>query len=358
MIEKSELILPRQEAINNAFYVANKILSLKDINGVAPEVYMVCGNRTAGKTFYFKQWFVRRWFRFGERFVVLVRFIDDIAGCADGFWADIGPIRWPDHTMTQKPLLHGKAAELLIDRRRCGYVIALNDPERIKRNSAQFADAQRGFLDEFMSETGKYVPNELVKFNSIRISIARGGAKGTHARRFPVYMCSNNVTIFNPYFDYFNVGVRLQSRTKFLRGDGWVLEQTFNEAAAAAIKDNFHSMSEKELAYATENKYLLDDNQFVGDVPGNKTCFAGIRKNNRIFGVWQCYDGRILISRKFDPAVRVVIATQNEDHTTGTCLLGPNSTIIKYLRKAYDRGLVVFDNGSSRTNFISALRIV
>ena len=87
-------------------------------------------------------------------------------------------------------------------------------------------------------------------------------------RRFPVYMCSNNVTIFNPYFDYFNVGVRLQSRTKFLRGDGWVLEQTFNEAAATAIKDNFHSMSEKELAYATENKYLLDDNQFVGDVPG------------------------------------------------------------------------------------------
>ena len=44
MIEKPELILPGQEATNNAFYVANKILSLKDINGVDPEVYMVCGN--------------------------------------------------------------------------------------------------------------------------------------------------------------------------------------------------------------------------------------------------------------------------------------------------------------------------
>lgn len=340
------------------FYTANKILRLRDLNGLDPELFFICGNRTAGKTFFFKRWFVRRWMKYKERFVVFVRFIDDIAGSAEGFWADIGPICWPGVTMTQKPLLHGKAAELLINGERCGYVIALNDPERIKRNSAQFADAERGFLDEFMSETGKYVPNEIVKFNSIRISIARGGAKGTHARYFPVYLCSNNVTIFNPYFDYFDVGRRLQNRTKFLRGDGWVLEQTFNADAAAAIRKNFKSMSEKELAYATENKYLLDDNRFVDDIPGNKYCFMGIRNDSRIFGCWQGYDGRILISRKFDPSCQFVIATRDADHTTGTILMGLTSTYVKMVRKAYDYGQVFFDSGSARSNFISALSIV
>lgn len=340
------------------FYNGNKLLSLKDKNGKDPELYFCCGNRTAGKTFFFKRWMMRRFVNHGERFILFVRFIDDIANAAAGFWADIGPLAFQGHELTQKPLLHGKAGELLFDGRRCGYIIALNDPERIKRNSALFADAERGFLDEFMSEEGKYVPNELRKFNSIRISIARGGARGTHARRFPVYLCSNNVTLFNPYFSYLKIADRLQNRTHFLRGDGWVLEQTFNAAAAEALKDNFETVSEEEIAYAASNEYLLDNNKFVKEIPGDKHCALIIKYNGKTYGVWGMARRDIwYVSRKKGTGPIYTIVTNHEDHDEGTVLLTKSSSFVKNLRECYAQGLIRFDSGASKNAFLSAMMI-
>ena len=62
------------------FYNGNKLLSLLDINGKKPEIYMCCGNRTAGKTFFFKRWMLRRFVKHGEKFVVFVRYIDAESG--------------------------------------------------------------------------------------------------------------------------------------------------------------------------------------------------------------------------------------------------------------------------------------
>lgn len=338
------------------FYNGNKLLSLRDINGDLPELLICCGNRTAGKTFFFKRWMVRRFLKHGERFVVFVRFIDDIPNVADGFWADVGPIAFPGMTMTQKPLIHGKASELIIDDERAGYVIALNDPERIKRNSALFADAQRGFLDEFMSETGKYVPNEIQKFNSIRLSIARGGAAGTHARYFPVYLCSNNVTVFNPYFEEYGISDRINNHCKYMRGDGWVLEQTFNKAAAEAIRKNFRTMSEKEMNYATRNEYLLDDGRFVEKRGGMKVCLAIIRRGDKCWGVWTPINAsEVYISKTYDPSCDLVMAFEETDHGRGTTLIPRSHPAFRYLRKMYEDGMVWFENGAARHAFIQSI---
>lgn len=340
------------------FYNGNKLLSLHDARDDLPELYFCCGNRTAGKTFYFKRWFVRRFLKYREKFIVFVRFLDDVSNVAPGFWADVGPICFPKHAMTQRPILHGKAAELLIDDKPAGYVIALNDPERIKRNSALFADAERGFLDEFMSENGKYVPNELFKFNSIRLSIARGGARGTHSRRFPVYLCSNNVTIFNPYFDYLKIAPMLQNRTRYLRGRGWVLEQTFNKTAAQAIDKNFQTISDEEKAYAAGNEYLLDSDVFVSDMPGEKTCLCKIRYNRKIFTVWAGFRSPFWVSAKLKSPERVpCFAVDNSDHDEGTRLISRGDEYYKRLRREYLNGNVRFESQAAKSAFLAALAI-
>lgn len=339
------------------FYNPNRILSLRDLDGKAPELVFVCGNRTAGKTFAFKRLLVRRFLAGKGKFVVFVRFIDDIPQVAAGFFADVGPICFPRHTLEQRPILHGKAAELFLDGRSCGYVIALNDPERIKRNSALFADAEAGFLDEFMSETGKYVPNELFKFNSIRLSIARGGARGVHARPFPVYLCSNNVTILNPYFEYYRIAERLQNKTKFLRGHGWVLEQTFNQAAADAIRENFQTVGADELAYAAGNEYLLDTRAFVSKMPGAKTCTAIIRYAGREYSIWSGLYEIYFISYKLKGTSRLVIALDNKSHDEGTVFLGRSHPYFKALRRAYDAGKIRFESQGAKSAFLAAMSI-
>lgn len=49
-------------------------------------------------------------------------------------------------------------------------------------------------------------------------------------------MLSNAVTIINPYYVEMGITDRLKNETKFLRGDGYVLEQSFLESVSEAQK--------------------------------------------------------------------------------------------------------------------------
>ena len=53
--------------------------------------------------------------------------------------------------------------------------------------------------------------------------MARG--QGEQNRYLPVYMLSNPVSIINTYYVELGISSRLTDETRFLRGDGFVLEQ-------------------------------------------------------------------------------------------------------------------------------------
>lgn len=344
----------------NYYYNPNKLLSLKDLNGREPEIRFLVGNKTAGKTFAAKYYDVRRFKEHREKFVVFTRWKTDLPGKVRGFFdKDIGPIKFPRHRMSQKSLMGGFAQEIYFDDIPCGYVIAINDVDRVKDNSSMFSDAKRWFFDEFIPESGRYCPDEIRKFNSIRIAIARGGSDGTHARPFPGIMCSNKVTQFNPYFDYFGITNRLQPRTKFLRGDGWVLEQTHNKFAAQELRDNFHTISEEELQYAADNAYMLDSSVFVENIAGLKRPMCTIRFNKQKYTVWSTAEETLyLVSSKLKAPAAYVLTTQMSDHEPGVHLVTRGDYVYKALRKAYNEGRVRFDSGSAKHAFLTTLMMI
>lgn len=341
------------------YYNGNKLLSLKDLNGKRPSIYICAGNRTAGKTFYFKRLMVRRWLSGKIRkFALFVRFEKEMVGATFSFWADVGPIAFPKHSMTQRAIMSGLFYEILIDGRPAGYIIALNDPQRVKTNSALFSDIDEWFFDEFMSETGKYCPDEKRKLDSVLMSIGRGGSKGSHTRYVRGYMCSNNVNLFNPYYIAWDICGRLQNRTKYMRGDGWVLEQTFNAEAARAVAETFSTADKDMIKYATKNEYLIDNNRFVEKLPGAKICIAILRNEKKEFGVWTTIDSsKVYVSPKYDPACSVVMSFSDADHFGGSYLLERSSPAVKNLRDCYNRGIVYFASGAARYAFITALAI-
>lgn len=337
------------------FYSPNKILSLTDVNGDTPRLRFIIGNRTAGKTFGVKTILVRRFLRTGSKFVCFVRYITDIANFSDGFWRDVGPIKFKDHTMTQAPLLQGHAAELFLDSVPCGYVIAINDPERVKRNSSLFSDAEYGFLDEFVSENGKYVPGEIRKLNSICMSIGRGGASGSHTRHFEVLFCANKVTIFNPYFDYYKIASRLTPETKFLRGEGWVLEVVHNVAAEEAIRKEYgNSMTMTELNYAAGGEWLLDNNRFVKKLPGQKAPLCNIKYNGKMYGVWSCSEG-VYVSRKYSAGLKAMYSFNKSDHDEETRFVPKTDKFIKSLKTTFINNACWFDSQTSREAFLAVV---
>ena len=170
------------------FYDGTKLLSLLDIDGNKPEIYICTSNRSAGKTTFFGRLCINRFKDKKEKFALLYRFNYELDNCADKFFKDISNIFFTQDKMVSKSRARGMYHELFLNDELCGYAIALNNADQIKKYSHFFSDVSRVLFDEFQSETNKYCPNEIKKFISVHISMARGNNK--QVRYLPIYMIS------------------------------------------------------------------------------------------------------------------------------------------------------------------------
>ena len=179
-----------------AYYDGTRLLSMLDINGQKPELYLCTTNRTAGKTTYFARLLVNKFLKANEKFCLIYRFNYELDDISQKFFKDINSLFFPSYEMESAKKASGIYHELYLNEKSCGYALSLNSADQLKKYSHLFSDVQRCFFDEFQSETNHYCANEIEKFISVHTSIARGQGKQT--RYVPVYMCSNPVTILNP----------------------------------------------------------------------------------------------------------------------------------------------------------------
>ena len=264
-----------------AFYDGTKLLSMKDLNGETPEIFICETNRTGGKTTYYGRLCVNAWKKRGEKFALIYRFNYELDDIAEKFYKDISKLFFPGTHMTSKRRANGIFHELFIDDESCGYGISLNSADQIKKYSHLFSDVQRMIFDEFQSETNHYCADEVKKLLSIHTSVARG--QGEQIRYVPVYMLGNPVSILNPYYVELGISERLRDDTKFLRGDGFVMERGFIESASKAqLQSGFNRAFSRNsyVAYSAQNVYLNDNKAFVekpvGVGVGAICFFAGI----------------------------------------------------------------------------------
>ena len=67
---------------DNQYYDGTKLLSMKDINGLTPEIFITTTNRSAGQTTYFNRMLVNRYKKQGKKFIILYRFNYELVNCA------------------------------------------------------------------------------------------------------------------------------------------------------------------------------------------------------------------------------------------------------------------------------------
>ena len=332
--------------MDKVFYDGTKLLSLKDINGNTPEIYMCTSNRSAGKTTYFNRLAVNRYIKDGEKFCVLYRFNYELVDCADKFFKDLQFLFFPGHYMSSKVRAKGVYHELYIDDISCGYAIALNGADQIKKMSHMFSDVKRIIFDEFQSETNKYCPDEVRKLLSIHTSIARGGGK--QVRYVPVYMISNPVTLLNPYYIEMGISERLRSDTHYLKGDGFVLEQGYNEAASLAQQESAFNRAfrkNKYVAYNTEALYLNDNSAFVLKPSGSFRYLCTLKYNGELYGIREyIQEGIVCCDDKADTSYPLKITVTTEDHEINYVMLKRNDIFLSNLRYYFEKGCFRFKN--------------
>lgn len=338
----------------NDFYDGTKLMSHKDINGKQPEIIICTSNRNAGKTTFFNRFCVKKFLKLGEKFCIIVRYAYETSDAANKFFKEIGSLFFPNYRMTSRARSNGIYTELFLHEKNdtnkngipCGYCVAINNSDNIKKVSHLLADTKRMIFDEFQSEQNKYCPNEVNKFISVHMSIARGG--GEQVKFLPVYMISNHVTILNPYYTALGISARLQTNTTFLHGDGWVLEQGFNESASDANKlsaFNRAFANNSYVNYATELTYLNDNTSFVEKMKGKARYLFTLRHNNKNFGV-RLYDdkGIVYINESPDITGGKFYACTIDDMTQDTILVTPMNPFVDILRSYFNYGALRFSS--------------
>ena len=328
----------------NKYYDGTKLLSMLDINGNQPEIYICTTNRTGGKTTYFGRMVVNRFKKKGEKFALLYRFNYELDDCADKFFKDISSLFFNGEIMTSKRKANGIFHELWLSDKHCGYAISLNSADAIKKYSHLFSDVEHIIFDEFQSESNRYCDNEIKKFLSIHTSIARG--QGKQVRRVPVYMLSNAVTMINPYYIALGISERLNNETKFLKGDGYILEQGFIESASKQQSESGFNRAfsgDKYVTYSSQNIYLNDNATFIEKPKGKNTYLATLKYNGCNYGIREfTEDGIIYCDDKADITFRTKLTVTTDDHEINYVMLKRNDIFINMLRYYFDHGCFRF----------------
>lgn len=343
--------------MSTKFYDGTKLLSMQDLNGNKPEIYMCTTNRSGGKTTYFSRYLINRFKKRQEKFMLLYRFSYELDNCADKFFKDIKRLFFPKDEMTSQKRCKGIYHELYLNGEHCGYAISLNSADTLKKYSHFFSDVQTMFMDEFQSETAHYCNKEVEKFISIHNSVARGN--GEQSRYLPVIMTANNVSILNPYYVSMGVCDRLTPETNYLRGIGWVLETSFIESASIAQKQSSFNMAfsnNKYVEYSTEKTYLNDSSAFIEKVDGRSSYIATLRYDGCDYGVREYPElGILYCDDKPDVTFKYKISITTEDHNINYVMLKRNDIFIQTLKYFFEKGCFRFKNQTCKKAILKAI---
>lgn len=328
------------------YYDGTKLLSLYDLDGLKPELYLCTSNRTAGKTTYFGRMDVNRFINKGMKFGLVYRYSYELADCHDKFFKDINTLFFPNYTMQSKMMGKGLFAYLFLNGVHCGYAFSLNNAEKIKKMSHLFSDCDSLLLDEFQSETNQYCPMEIKKFLSLHTSVARG--QGEQKRYVPCYLIGNPVTILNPYYVAMGISDRIRSDTKFMKGHGWVLEQGYNESASNAMKESGVMKAfahEDYVAYSSEGVYLNDNYAFIDRPKGTSKYKCTIKCDGRHYAIREyAEEGILYCDNTPDLSFPMKIAVTTDDHNINYVMLKNNDFFISLMRFYFSKGCFRFKN--------------
>lgn len=336
----------------NEYYDGTKLLSLSDQNGKKPEIYICTSNRTGGKTTYFNRLVFNRWKKEKKKFCLLYRWDYELDDVADKFFKDIGGLFFDNYIMSSKKKGKGAYCELYARPKYseeeysecCGYAIAINKADVIKKYSHLFSDVDSIIFDEFQSESNHYCNDEIKKFISIHTSIARG--QGKQIRHVPVYMISNPVSLINPYYTELGISARLTKETKFLRGDGFVLEQGFIRSASEQQKESgFNRAFAKNeyVAYSAECVYLNDSQTFIETVQGKSKYLCTLKFGGCNYGIREFREkGIIYCDNRPDMSNPNRLSATTDDHNINYVMLKSSDFFITSLRYYYSKGCFRF----------------
>lgn len=278
------------------------LLTTKDLNNEKPEIFIDCQNRGSGKTYGYCYGLLEqalgrdmKWGLPLGKFMLICRWKHEVGTIAQGMFADVVQNEYENGVMSTTIMNGGSYSNIMFSENgeepvHVGYVCPINTADDLKKISSLFHDTAVMIMDEFQcASDSSYCPDEVDKFIRLHISVARGGGKSS--RYVPVILLSNSISIMNPYFTAMGIHKKIQSNTKKLRGDGYVLQRIVNPNASKEQKEskfNRAFSNSKELDSSIDNSWLNDDTSCIekpDETWGRSIYYWTLIDDNQKYGV-------------------------------------------------------------------------
>ncbi len=302
----------------------------------------VVGARGCGKTYAFKRWAIKDFLKSGNQFVYIRRYRSEFEGIKN-FFDDICK-EFNEHEFE----VEGDC--FLIDKKIAGYSIPLSTA--YKQKSTPYPNVNKICFDEFIiSGNNHYLKNECVQFFELYSTIAR-------TRDVRAIFLSNAMSIYNPYFVYFDIELDKKGFYKF--GKEILVEYIESEEFKNFVMDTkFYTLLEHSeyMSYALDNDFAFDKSYFISKKTGTCRHVFNILIDGKTIGVWNDPKTTLsYLSWDYDKSCDINFCVFDADHNPNSKLLDKGNMIKTYLIPHYKRGGVRFESDLLKSYFNMILK--
>lgn len=335
-------------------YDPSFIMNAKDALGNEPTWRIVCSlERGPGKTYGFSKILITNYLEKGEQFVLLTRKIGDLGSVAKGILTPYLEGEHPD--MSIRELVHQSKVYSQIyldvkngdkvDSHMVGFVLPIKQSDAIKKISGLFNHVSVMFFDEFMpSADSSYLTDEVGLLMNLYKSVARGGGKAV--RELPIIMCSNTLSLGNPYFEALDLNNKIQENTRFYQGENRVVfERCEVEGLSKMHSESGLDVSlKKYIDRNRSNVWINDDSTLVSKKKdrewwGRPRYVCTLVYQDEKIGMYK-YDkvGYTFLSRNFEAGCKYIYCLEIDG--TPNIPLFKTSALMDQLKRDFFKGTV------------------
>ena len=324
---------------DRGYYDINKTLSRQRLFN------FVVGARGCGKTYGAKKKAINNFLRRNEQFVYVRRYDTELPAAEIANFFDDIQEEFPEHEF--------KAARgvFKIDDVIAGWYFPLSKATMLK--SIPFPRVTLMIFDEFIIDTGmkRYLPNEVTCFLEAYSTVSRD-------RDITAVFLSNALTMYNPYFLYFDV--KFEPNQRIYLTDELSVEILNNEVFMEHMQQTRFGklIGDTDYGkYAMNNEFLLDNDTFIEKMDGACSYICTFVFQDKPLGFYinnEC--NTWYLSEKLDETNKRRYTLDVTNHCEETILSARNNVFISTLAAAFCSGRVRFEKQSVKNACMPVLK--
>lgn len=337
------------------------------------DIYMVVGAKSIGKTYKEKILALKDFFKNGTQFVFSRQTDKQIQIVKNEFLSDL----------KANNEFNGKVNNLFIKGNR---VLYIDEKKKIKVvgffSSLNVITNTKGFTttynlkwyfqDEFISETGEYLKDEVKRFVVAISTFFRLRNDGK------VLMTANALSMDNPYFNLFGITMPKSGSfcKRIIKIEDPITKEIYNLVVVCEFikpSNDFITASTKSLAgklailsgygeSSINNKFILDDNSNVVEMKNLKCDLQAqfnLYFNDKMMGIYKNESHNIVFVGKPVNNLKTYVFNDIVKASESNCILSiKRSNVFKILLNYQLNGYMVYDNLQLKNAFIDLLNNV